>query len=78
MGWFQGTRQTQWRVHTFRWGLGVSSHQDPEIRGGTQKIFFRASVWSKNKGEAWAPRAVPLDTPLKLSVFELYFIVRNV
>ena len=52
---------------------------NPEIRrGGRKKNFFRASVWSKKKGEARAPQALPLDPPLKLTVFELYFIVRNV
>ena len=76
MGWFQGTRQTQWRIHTFRWGGGRSSN--PEIRGGLKKIFFRASVWSKKKGEARAPQALPLDPALKLTVFEFSFIVRNV
>ena len=58
-------------------GGGWSSN--PEIRGGgSQKIFFRASVWSKKKGEVQAPQALPLDPALKLTVFELYFIVRNV
>ena len=58
-------------------GGGRSSN--PEIRGGgCKKIFFRASVWSKKKGEARAPQALPLDPALKLTVFELYFIVRNV
>ena len=58
-------------------GGGRSSN--PEIRrGGRKKNFFRASVWSKKKGEARAPQALPLDPALKLTVFELYFIVRNV
>ena len=58
---------------------GGGGHPDPEMRGGgSQKNFFQASVWSKNKGEARAPQAPPWDTPLKLTVFELYFIVRNV
>ena len=60
-------------------GWGGGGHPDPEMRGGgSQKNFFQASVWSKNKGEARAPQAPPWDTPLKLTVFELYFIVRNV
>ena len=57
-------------------GGGRSSN--PEIRGGLKKIFFRASVWSKKKGEARAPQALPLDPALKLTVFEFSFIVRNV
>ena len=39
-------------------------HPDPEIRGagtGLPKKFF---FWSKNKGEARAPRVPPLDPPL--------------
>ena len=45
-------------------------HPDPKIRGGgrpvSKKIFsaLRASVWSKNKGWARAPRNSPLDPPL--------------
>ena len=47
-------------------------HPDPAIRGGggggggLRNIFSapRASVWSKNKGEARAPRAPPLDPTL--------------
>ena len=57
---------------------GGGGSSNPEIREGLKKNFFRASVWSKNKGEARAPQAPPLDPPLKLTVFELYFIVRNV
>ena len=47
---------------------GGGSHSDPEIRGGglEKNIFsaLRASVWSKTKGEARAPRAPTLDPPL--------------
>ena len=58
-------------------GGGRSSN--PEIRGGgLKKNSFRASVWSKKKGEARAPQALPLDPALKLTVFEFSFIVRNV
>ena len=58
---------------------GGARSSNPEIRGGgRKKNFFRASVWSKKKGEAWVPQALPLDPALKLTVFELYFIVRNV
>ena len=56
------------------WGGGGRS-SNPDIRGGLKKIFFRASVWSKKKGEAQAPQAPPLDTPLKLTVFELYLLL---
>ena len=50
------------------WG-GGGSHPDSEIMEGdrSQKQFFsvlRASFWSKNKGEGWAPRPPPLDSPL--------------
>ena len=44
---------------------GGGSHPDPEIKGGgglQKKIFGpsnRASVWSKTKGEVWAPRRGP-------------------
>ena len=47
-------------------------HLDRAIRGegaGSKKYFFsppRASVWSKNEGEARAPRTPPLDPPLSL------------
>ena len=82
MGWFQGTRQTQWQMDPYlqmgRGGRGGPGHPDPEIRGGNSKNFFRASVWSKNKVEARAPQAPPLDLSVKVTVFELYFILRNV
>ena len=46
-------------------------HPDPEIRGwgrggSLQKFFLAlwASVWSKNGGGGWAPRAPPLGPPL--------------
>ena len=52
----------------------MGGHPDPAIRGGgggeggsgLRNIFSapRASVWSKNKGEARAPRAPPLDPSL--------------
>ena len=70
MGWFQGTRQTQWQMDPYlQMGRGG---------GGNSKNFFRASVWSKNKVEARAPQAPPLDLSVKVTVFELYFILRNV
>ena len=50
-------------------GGGGAGHPDTEIIGGarSQKKFFalRASVWSKNKGGARAPRAPPLDPLLQ-------------
>ena len=42
-------------------------HPNPKIRGGGLKKIsstLRASVWSKNNGEARAPQAFPLDPPL--------------
>ena len=48
----------------------VPGHPDPDIRGGgpvsKKKTFsaLQASVWSKNNGGR-APRAPPLDSPLK-------------
>ena len=46
------------------WGEG---HPDPEMRG-EGRSGLRASFWSKNKvgGGGRAPRAPPLDPPLKL------------
>ena len=55
-------------------GVGVGRSSKPLDKGGgagLSKKFFsavRASVWSKNKGGAWAPRAPPLDPPLLISV----------
>ena len=59
-------------------GLG-GGHPDPEIRGRTRspKKFFsvlRASFWSTNKG--WGVgRALPLDPPLVLSFFRVFYPV---
>ena len=46
-------------------GGGGSGQPQPEIRGvaGLQKYFFGGGG-SKSKGEARAPRALPLDPPL--------------
>ena len=61
-------------------GLG-GGHPDPEIRGRTRspKKFvsvLRASFWSTNKG--WGGgvgRALPLDPPLVLSFFRVFYPV---
>ena len=71
MGWFQGTRQTQWQMDPYL-------QMGREGGGELKKNFFRASVWSKKEGEVRAPQALPLDPALNITVFELYFIVRNV
>ena len=52
-------------------GGGGGGQPDPAIReeAVAKKYIFpplRASVWSKNKGEARAPQTPPLDPPLSL------------
>ena len=56
---------------------GGPVHPDPEIRRGgrRQKNLFSAlwaSFWSKNKGGR-APRAPPLDPPLRRNTISLFF-----
>ena len=63
-------------IDTFSGGCKPSDklgggHSDPAIRGEAvaKKYIFpplRASVWSKNKGEARAPQTPSLDPPLSL------------
>ena len=76
MGWFYMIPYTVlWVVFHGLVSRGLSnSVANPYL----QMVGGGASVWSKKKGEAWAPQALPLDPALKLTVFELYFIVRNV
>ena len=45
-------------------GRGRGGYPDPDVRQGGVGGGPRASDWSKNKGEARAPRAPPLDPSL--------------
>ena len=51
-------------------GGGGGGHQAPEIKGGRAWSPF----WSKNKGGR-VPRAPPLDPPLVLSFFLVFYPV---